>query len=195
MRALLERSGKETGSLEVVREILPMMQGGNGTQALLQGVELARGLIGPVNHAAPPPPAAGNAEDDLAMIGQVLRMIAPAAGPPAQAPAPAPSAAPPMMTPPPGAAPPGWAWAYTASGWVLVQLAHVQPYPVPMRSPAPAPAPAMPPQSPQVAQPAAKPSEPVKPATTNHLGGIEDVLADPEVGKLFASLSALGGAA
>jgi hypothetical protein len=188
MRALLERPGKETGSLEIMREILPMlqgMQGGNGTNALLQGVELARGLIGPVGHAAPPPPAQAHTEDDLAMIGQVLRMIAPAAVAPAPIPAAAPSAPPAMMTPPPGAAPPGWAWAFTASGWVLVQLAHVQPYPMPMQSPAPVATP----QPQPAAQPAAKPS------SANPLGGIEDVLSDPEVGKLFASLSALGGAA
>lgn len=192
MRALLERSGKETGSLDVVREILPMMQGmqgGNGTQALLQGVELARGLIVPGN-AAPPPPAQGRPEDDLALLGQVLRMIAPAAVIPAAAPA-APASAPPAtITPPPAAAPPGWAWAYTASGWVLVQLAQVQPYPVQMPMPAPvAPVP----------QPMAKPSEPAASTptstATNSFGGIEEVLGDPEVGKLFASLSALGGAA
>lgn len=193
MRALLDRSGKETGSLDVVREILPMMQGGaNGTQALLQGVELARGLIVPGN-AAPPPPAQGRPEDDLALLGQVLRMIAPAAVIPAAAPAASPSAPPATITPPPAAAPPGWAWAYTASGWVLVQLAQVQPYPVQM----PMPAPAAPVPQP-MAQPMAKPSEPAastSASTTNPLGGIEEVLADPEVGKLFASLSALGGAA
>jgi hypothetical protein len=121
----------------------------------------------------------------LAMIGQVLRMIAPAAVAPAPIPAAAPSAPPAMMTPPPGAAPPGWAWAFTASGWVLVQLAHVQPYPMPMQSPAPVATP----QPQPAAQPAGKPS------SANPLGGIEDVLSDPEVGKLFASLSALGGAA
>lgn len=190
MRALLERPGKETGSLEIMREILPMMQGmqgGNGTQALIQGVELARGLMGP-GHVAPPPVVQARPEDDFALLGQVLRMIAPAAAPPAHAPAAAPSAPPAMMTPPPGAAPPGWAWAVTASGWVLVQLAHVQPYP--MQSPAPTA------QAPQVAQPAATPIEPAKSSNTatNPLGGIEDVLADPEVGKLFATLSALGGA-
>ncbi len=196
MRALLERSGgKETGSLEVVREILPLMNGGaNGTQALLQGVELARGLIGPGNMAPSPAPAPARAEDDLALLGQVLRMIAPTAVVTAAAPA-APSVPPPaIMTPPPGAAPPGWAWAYTASGWVLVQLAHVQPYPVAVQAPAPVA------QQPQpMAQPAAKPNEsansPNPSPNANPLGGIEDVLADPEVGKLFASLSALGGAA
>lgn len=189
MRALLERSGKDTGSLEVVREILPLMQGGsNGTQALLQGVELARGLIGPAN-AAPPPPVQARPEDDLALLGQVLRMIAPTAAVSAAAPAASPSPPPATMTPPPAAAPPGWAWAYTATGWVLVQLAHVQPYPAPMPAPAPVP-------SPQ-AQPAAISSEPAKPSSplANPLGGIEDVLGDPEVGKLLASLSALGGAA
>ncbi len=197
MRALLERSGgKETGSLEVVREILPMMQGGaNGTQALLQGVELARGLMGPGNMVPAPVPAPARAEDDLALLGQVLRMIAPAAvvsaAAPAAAPA-APSAPPPAtMTPPPAAAPPGWAWAYTMTGWVLVQLAHVQPYPVAMQAPAPVAA--------QQPQPAAKPNDaansPNSSPNANPLGGIEDVLADPEVGKLFASLSALGGAA
>jgi hypothetical protein len=200
MRALLERSGKDTGSLEVVREILPMMQGGaNGTQALLQGVELARGLIGPGHHAPPPAPAQAHAEDDLALLGQVLRMIAPAAVVPAAVPAvPAasPSAPPATMAPPPAAAPPGWAWAYTASGWVLVQLAHVQPYPAPIHAPVPVAAP----QPQQAAQSAAKPGESAKPSsasstTTNPLGGIEEVLADPDVGKLFASLSALGGAA
>lgn len=193
MRALLERPGKETSSLEVVREILPMMQGGaNGTQALLQGVELARGLIGP-GHAAPPTPAQGRPEDDLALLGQVLRMINPTAGVPAAAPAAPPSPPPATMAPPPAAPPPGWAWAYTATGWVLVQLAHVQPYPAPM----PAPAPATHPQ--QTAQPPAKPGEPAKPSSTstnaNPLGGIEEVFSDPEVGKLLASLSALGGAA
>lgn len=198
MRALLERPSKETGSLEVVREILPMMQGGaNGTQALLQGVELARGLIGPGNMAPPPAPTPARAEDDLALLGQVLRMIAPAAAVTAAAPAAAPAAPSPppaMITPPPGAAPPGWAWAYTASGWVLVQLAHVQPYPVAVQAPAPVA------QQPQpMAQPAAKPNEsansPNSSPNANPLGGFEDVLADPEVGKLFASLSALGGAA
>jgi hypothetical protein len=194
MRALLERSGKETGSLDVVREILPMMQGmqggANGTQALLQGVELARGLIGPGNMAPVAAPAPPRAEDDLALLGQVLRMIAPAAVIPAAAPAAAPSAPPATITPPPAAAPPGWAWAFTATGWVLVQLAHVQPYPVQMPTPAPVASVSQP-----MAQPAAKPNEQAKPSSTNPLGGIEEVLGDPEVGKLLASLSALGGTA
>jgi len=198
MRALLERSGKDTGSLEVVREILPLMHGGaNGTQALMQGVELARNLIGPGNMAPVPAPAPqARAEDDLALLGQVLRMITPsapaAAAPPAAAPA-APSAPPPAtMTPPPGAAPPGWAWAYTMSGWVLVQLAHVQPYPVAMQAPAPVVA-----QQPQpMAQPAAKTNESSNsPPNANPLGGIEEVLSDPEIGKLFASLSGIKGVA
>lgn len=194
MRALLERSGKDTGSLEVVRELLPMMHGGaNGTQALMQGVELARNLITPGNIAPAPAPQA-RGEDDLALLGQVLRMIAPAAAVTVAAPAPAPAApsAPPpaTMTPPPGAAPPGWAWAYTMSGWVLVQLAHVQPYP--MQTPVSAPvAP-----TPQTAQPAAKPSESTNsPPNANPLGGIEEVLSDPEIGKLFASLSGIKGVA
>lgn len=196
MRALLERPSKETGSLEVVREILPMMQGmqgGNGTQALLQGVELAKGLIGPA-HAAAPVAAPARAEDDFALLGQVLRMIAPAAAvsavAPAAAPAAAPSPPPATIAPPPAAPPPGWAWAYTASGWVLVQLAHVQPYAAaPMPAPAPTPAPT---------QPTAKPVEPVKPSASsptnsNPLGGIGEALGDPEIGKLLASLSMLGG--
>lgn len=193
MRALLERSGKETGSLDVVREILPMMQGihgGNGTQALLQGVELARGLIGPGNMAPVAAPAPARAEDDLALLGQVLRMIAPTAAIPAAAPTTPASAPPATMTPPPAAAPPGWAWAYTATGWVLVQFAHVQPYPVQMSMPAPVASVSQP-----MAQPAQKPIEPAKPSSTNPLGGIEEVLGDPEVGKLLASLSALGGTA
>lgn len=196
MRALLERPSKETGSLEVVREILPMMQGGNGTQALLQGVELARGLIGPGNMPPAPVPVPARAEDDLALLGQVLRMIAPAAAVTAAAPAAtpaAPSPPPAMMTPPPGAAPPGWAWAYTASGWVLVQLAHVQPYP--MQTPVSAPVAPMP-QAQAAAQPVAKPSESTNsPSNANPLAGIEEVLSDPEMGQIFASLSKMKGVA
>lgn len=168
MRALLERPAKETGSLEMLREILPMMQGGaGGTRALLQGVELARGLFG-----ANPAPPAGQIED-LAMLGQVLRMIAPAPTPPAATPATAPNP-PPMLTPPPGAPPPGCAWAYTASGWMIIQLEQLQ------QAPTPAPAPVAPPI-------AAKPNE--------SASSLEEVLADPEIGKLFAGLSAFKGLA
>ena len=184
MRILLERSGgKETGSLEVVREILPLLQGGtNGTHALLQGVELARGLMGPVNHAPSPPP-----ETDLALLGQVLRMITPAATAPA-APA-APSAPAATMAPPPGVAPPGWTWAYTMHGWTLVQPAHVQPYP--MQTPAAAPiAPTS--QAQTTAQPATNPSEPAKAASSPPT---DDIQADAEMVKLFASLSKLTGSA
>lgn len=171
MRALLERPAKETGSLEVLREILPMMQGGaGGTRALLQGVELARGLFGTANTAPP----AGQVED-LAILGQVLRMIAPAPNPPAAPPATAPHP-PPATLSPPGAPPPGCAWAFTASGWVLIPLEQLQQMP----APAPAPAPAAPP-------PAAKPNESTSP--------LDEVLADAEVGKLFASLSAFKGLA
>ncbi len=178
--------------------MMQRIQGGNGTQALLQGVELAKGLIGPVNHAAPPPPAQGNAEDDLALLGQVLRMIAPAAAAPAApvaAPVAAPSVPPAAMIPPPGAPPPGCTWAYTMTGWALVQLAQVQPYAaVPMQAPVAVP------QAQPMAQPAAKPIEAVKPAgssgaNSNPLGGIEEALGDPEFSKLIASLSMLGGTA
>jgi hypothetical protein len=172
MRALLERPGKETGSLEVMREILPFMQGGaGGTKALLQGVELARGLIGP----GQPAPVQGQA-DDMALLSQVLRMIAP---PAAARPAAPPSPPPATMTPPPAAPPPGFGWAYTASGWVLVQLAQVEPLPAQMSVPAPQ-------------QTAAKPTEPT---TTTNSNSLEDVLADPEIGKLFAGLSAFKGLA
>lgn len=192
MRALLERPGKETGSLQIVREILPLMQGmqgGNGTQALMQGVELARGLIGP-GYAAPPPAAQARPEDDLALLGQVLRMISPAAAVSVAAPAAAAAPSPPPATiaPPPAAPPPGWAWAYTATGWVLVQLAQVQPYAAPMPAPAPA----------QATQSAPKPVEPVKPSgsspsNSSPLGGIEEALGDPEISKILAGLSMLGG--
>ncbi len=186
MRILLERSGgKETGSLEVVREILPLIQGNaNGTLALLKGVELARGLMGP----APSPPAA---EMDLALLGQVLRMVtpaatAPAAAVPAAAPV-APSAPAATIAPPPGVAPPGWTWAYTMHGWTLVQPAHVQQYPT--QTPAPI---APTPQAQTTAQPATNPSEPAKAASSPPT---DDIQSDAEMAQLFASLSKLTGSA
>ncbi|TKC94587.1 hypothetical protein [Polyangium fumosum] len=143
LRALVERPAtKETNPLEVVREIVPLLQGNaGGTQALLQGVELARGLLPgtpaqPVQQPAQP-------DEDLALLGQVLRLIAPNQAPPPAA-APAPAATPPpaaAIAPPPGAPPPGFGWAFTAAGWVLVQVAHVQPH---FQSPPAAPAPAAP---------------------------------------------------
>jgi len=180
MRALLDRPGKETGSLEVVREILPLIQGNaNGTLALLKGVELARGLMGP----APSPPAA---EMDLALLGQVLRMVTPAATAPANpVPAPAASSAPPAtIAPPPGAAPPGWTWAYTMHGWTLVQ-----PYPVQTSVSAPI---ASTPQAQTTSQPATNPSEPTKAASSPPT---DDIQTDAEMVKLFASLSKLTGSA
>lgn len=174
MRALLERPAKETGSLEIMREILPFMQGGaGGTKALLQGVELARGLFA----GNQPTPPTGQIED-LAMLGQVLRMIAPTAPATATAPA-APPSPPPAALTPPGAPPPGHTWAYTASGWMLVQLAQLQALPAQMPVPAPQ-------------QTAPKPSEPMTPTNSNSL---EEVLADPEIGKLFAGLSGFKGLA
>lgn len=174
MRALLERPAKETGSLEVLREILPFMQGGTGgTKALLQGVELARGLFA----GNQPVPVNGQVED-LAMLGQVLRMIAPTAPAPATTPA-APPSPPPAALTPPGAPPPGHTWAYTASGWMLVQLEQLQALPAQMPVPAPQ-------------QTAPKPSEPMTPTNSNSL---EEVLADPEIGKLFAGLSGFKGLA
>ena len=183
MRALLDRP-KDTGSLEVVREIVPLIQGGaNGTLALMKGVELARGLIAPGNQAP-----SMSAETDLALLGQVLRMIAPTPTAPAAPAAPqaaaapaAPSAPPATMAPPPGVAPPGWTWAYTMTGWVLLQLAHVQPSPAPV------------PEAQNAAQPAANPTS--SPANTNSPSGLEEVLSDPEMSQLFASLSKLRGSA
>ncbi|MDC3988714.1 hypothetical protein [Polyangium jinanense] len=149
LRALVERpAAKETNPLEVVREIVPLLQGNaGGTQALLQGVELARGLL-PGAPAQPVQQQPAQPDEDLALLGQVLRIIAPNQAPaPAAAPPPA-AAAPPAATiaPPPGAPPPGFGWAFTAAGWVLVQVAHIQPHPLgPPAAPAPAaPAPAAP---------------------------------------------------
>ena len=184
MRALLERPSNERGPLEVVREILPLIQsiqgreilpliqsiqgGANGTQAFMKGVELARGLIG-----QPIQPPAPRAESDLALLGQVLRMVTPAAVAATAAPAaapPAPSASPATMTQPPGVAPPGYTWGYTTIGWVLVQLG---PESTPTAT------------TTQTAQPAANPSS----------SPTEEMLPHSEVGKLLASLSATRGAA
>jgi len=168
MRVLLERSGgKETGSLEVVRDLLPLIQGNaNGTLALLKGVELARGLMGP-RYQAPSPPAA---EMDLALLGQVLRMVTPTTTAPA-----APSAPPATITSPPGAAPPGWTWAHTMNGWTLVQM--------PVSAPI---------SQAQAEQPAAKSNESAKVSSTPPA---DDVVSNPELSQLFASLSKLTGSA
>jgi hypothetical protein len=124
-----------TNSLQVIREIAPMLQGGgNGTAAFKQGIEVAKEIFRANSVATAPQPAAPAAppEDDLAILGSILRMIAPAAAPAQQAPAqpaPAPPApAPPAMVVPPGAAPPGHAWMYSAAGWTLLPSAQL-PFP------------------------------------------------------------------
>jgi hypothetical protein len=121
LKAMLESRAPQYGAspLDLLRELRPMFDsGGASANALLQGVEIAKGLFQSAQGQATPVPA-----DDLgAALSSVLKMVAPHAAQPAASPAAPPAAqpVPPWMG---WAPPPGWGvppWMAGPFGWPTV---------------------------------------------------------------------------
>ena len=184
---LLERHQQpppQQNTLEVVREIVPLIKGnGNGDSSKSGGANYERGIERGLELGRS---FGGGAPqgDDFGEITKLLGLFKSATGsasppPPVPPPPPPPPAPPPSYgyampaLPPP---PPGWEWAHTPMGIVMRPIASVQPIPQqyaphqyappPVQyAPAPAPMPPAPPEpvhsQPMPVQPVSLPVAPV----------------------------------
>jgi len=145
--ALLNGLNRGPSGIEMVKEMMPLMSGGERTnRSFMQGIEIARDLF----KNAPAESARSNSDDlsammDLAKLFTAVRPAnPPAPAAPAQTPAPAPNQQHSAVPVPPCPPPPGYGWMFTQQGWVAFHLGMTntqfanRPAPIPTAPQAPA---------------------------------------------------------
>lgn len=145
--ALLNGLNRGPSGIEMVKEMMPLMHGGERTsRTFMQGIDFARDLI-----KNAPAEAAPSKSDDLSTmmeLAKVFTALRPASSPapaaPAQTPAPAPNPQQSAVPVPPCPPPPGYGWMFTQQGWVAFHLGMTntqfanRPAPIPAAPQAPA---------------------------------------------------------
>jgi hypothetical protein len=149
--ALLNGLNRGPSGIEMVKEMMPLMHGGERTSRMfMQGIDFARDMM---KNAPAPEPARSNS-DDLSMMMDLAKLFTavrpantPAPAAPVQTPAPAPNPPQQSFPVPPCLPPSGYGWMFTQEGWVAFPLGITntqfanRPAPIPA---APAPATPMP---------------------------------------------------